>query len=247
MTGIAIDRADGVTILTLDRVEKRNAITAAMYTALADALDTAAGDDEVRVVVIRGARSVFTAGNDLADFLENPPTGMHAPVMRFLTTIAAFPKPLVAAVCGPAVGVGTTLLLHCDLVYAADDALLLLPFVDLGLVPEAASSLLLPRQLGYHRAAAALLLGEPIAPATALAAGLVNAVLPGDAVDDAALAAARRLAAKPATALIESKRLLKTGQHEAVLARMTEEAAVFERMVREPAAREAFAAFLGRG
>jgi enoyl-CoA hydratase/carnithine racemase len=245
MTGIAIHTADGVTSLTLDRVEKKNAITSAMYTALSDALDAAAADDEVRVVVIRGARSVFTAGNDLADFLHDPPTGMHSPVMRFLTTIASFPLPLVAAVCGPAVGVGTTMLLHCDLVYASDDAVLLLPFVDLGLVPEAASSLLLPQQLGYHRAAAALLLGEPIAPADALAAGLVNAILPGDEVEDAALSAARRLAAKPATALRESKRLLKSGQHEAVRQRMADEAAIFERMLREPAARDAFATFLG--
>jgi len=246
MTGIAIDTADGITTLTLDRVEKKNAITTVMYTALADALDAAAGDEAVRVVVVRGARSVFTAGNDLADFLHDPPTGMDSPVMRFLTTIAAFPKPLVAAVCGPAVGVGTTMLLHCDLVYASDDAVLLLPFVDLGLVPEAASSLLLPQQLGYHAAAAALLLGEPIAPAAALAAGLVNAVLPGDEVDSAALAAARRLAAKPVGALVASKRLLKSGQQEAVHARIAEEAAVFERMLEEPAAQEAFAAFLGK-
>ena len=245
MSDIAIHTADGVTSLTLDRVEKKNAITSTMYTALSDALDAAAADDEVRVVVIRGARSVFTAGNDLADFLHDPPTGMDSPVMRFLTTIASFPLPLVAAVCGPAVGVGTTMLLHCDLVYASDDAMLLLPFVDLGLVPEAASSLLLPRQLGYHRAAEALLLGEPIAPAAALAAGLVNAVLPGDEVDDAALAVARRLAAKPASALRESKRLLKSGDQDAVRERIAQEAVVFARMLREPAARDALAAFLG--
>jgi enoyl-CoA hydratase/carnithine racemase len=247
MTGIAIDTDDGVTTLTIDRAEKRNALTATMYAALADGLTTAAEDADVRVVVVRGAGAVFTAGNDIADFLNDPPTGMDSPVMRFLTTIATFPKPVVAAVRGPAVGVGTTLLLHCDLVYAGDDAVLLLPFVDLGLVPEAASSLLLPQQLGYHRAAAALLLGEPIAPAAALASGLVNAVLPAGEVDDAARDAARRLAAKPAAALLESKRLLRSSAQEATLARMTEEAAVFERMLREPDARAAFAAFLGRG
>jgi enoyl-CoA hydratase/carnithine racemase len=247
MTGITIDTADGVATLTIDRVEKKNAITAAMYTALADGLDTAAAEEDVRAVVIRGARTVFTAGNDIADFLNDPPTGMDSPVMRFLTTLAGFPKPVVAAVCGPAVGVGTTLLLHCDLVYASDDAVLLLPFVDLGLVPEAASSLLLPQQLGYHRAAAMLLLGERIPASEALAVGLVNAVLPAEDVDAAALAAATRLARKPAAALVESKRLLKAGQREAVLARIADEAAVFERMLREPAARAAFAAFLGRG
>jgi enoyl-CoA hydratase/carnithine racemase len=246
MTGIALDSTDGVTTLTLDRPEKKNALTASMYTALAEALDAAAADDAARVVVIRGAGSAFTAGNDIADFLHDPPTGMDSPVMRFLTTIAAFPKPLVAAVRGPAVGVGTTMLLHCDLVYASDDAVLLLPFIDLGLVPEAASSLLLPQQLGYHRAAAALLLGERIAPAAALAAGLVNAVLPAAEVDDAAHDAARRLAGKPVSALVESKRLMKSGQREAVYARIAEEAAVFERMLREPAAQDAFAAFLGR-
>jgi enoyl-CoA hydratase/carnithine racemase len=246
MTGIAIETAEGVTTLTIDRVEKRNALTAAMYTALADALDRAAADVAVRVVVIRGAGGVFTAGNDLADFLRDPPTGMDSPVMRFLATVADFPKPLVAAVRGPAVGVGTTLLLHCDLVYAGDDVTLLLPFVDLGLVPEAASSLLLPQQLGHHRAAAALLLGEPIDPATALAAGLVNAILPPAEVEGAALDAARRLAAKPPTSLVETKRLLKSGQRDAVHARIEEEAAVFARLLGEPAAQNAFRAFLDR-
>ncbi|MGN6326120.1 enoyl-CoA hydratase-related protein [Pseudolysinimonas sp.] len=244
---IAIDTADGVTTLTLDRPEKRNAITTAMYTALADALDAADADDAVRVVVIRGAGASFTAGNDLADFLTDPPTGMDSPVMRFLTTLAAFPKPLVAAVRGAAVGVGTTMLLHCDLVYLADDVRLLLPFVDLGLVPEAASSLLLPQQLGYHAAAAALLLGEPISPAAALAAGLANGVLPADRVEPAARDAAARLAAKPPAALLESKRLLKSGTGDAVRTRIAEEADVFARMLHEPAARAAFAAFLGRG
>ncbi len=245
MTGIVIAAADGVTTLTLDRPEKRNAITASMYTELADALTAAAADPEVRVVVIRGSRTVFTAGNDLADFLDDPPTGMDSPVMRFLAVIATFPKPLVAAACGPAIGIGATLLLHCDLVYASDDVVLLLPFVDLGLVPEAASSLLLPRQLGHHRAAAALLLGEPIAPADALATGLVNALLPAEQVDDAAQEAARRLAAKPPPSLLETKRLLKQDQRDAVTARIAEEAAVFERLLHEPAARAAFARFLG--
>jgi len=246
MTGITIGTDDGVTTLTLDRPEKRNALTAAMYTELADALASAADDDAVRVVVVRGAGATFTAGNDIGDFLHEPPIGMDSPVMRFLVALATFPKPLVAAVRGAAVGIGTTLLLHCDLVYVADDAVLSVPFVDLGLCPEAASSLLLPEQLGHRRASAALLLGEPIRAAEALGSGLANAVAAPDEVDARAHAAARALARKPQSAILATKQLLTSGRQPAVLARIEEEAAVFARMLREPAAQQAFAAFLRR-
>jgi enoyl-CoA hydratase/carnithine racemase len=244
MDGIIVDGEAGVVTLRIDRPEKRNALTAAMYTALADALAVAAPDAGTRAVVILGDRAIFTAGNDIAEFLHEPPTGLDSPVMRFLRTIATFPKPIVAGVCGPAVGVGTTMLLHCDLVYAADDASFSVPFADLGLPPEAASSLLLPRLLGHHRAAAMLLAGDRIDADAALAAGLVRQVAPADEVDELALEAARRLAAKPLSAVMAAKRLMKQDDQADVLARIDEEAAVFSAMLQEPAAREAFAAFL---
>jgi enoyl-CoA hydratase/carnithine racemase len=187
---------------------------------------------------------VFSAGNDIGDFLDNPASGAESPVFRFLRGIATFPKPLLAAVCGPAVGVGTTMLFHCDLVYAGDNAAFSMPFVNLGVCPEAASSLLVPRMLGYHRAAEALLLGEPFMAEAALEVGLVNRVLPPTEASAYAQAQARKLAAKPNTSLVETKRLMKHGQQEAVLAQMQEEGVVFSRMLKEPAAREAFTAFM---
>ncbi len=239
----------GVMTLTFNRVEKKNSITIAMYAALADALGRAAVDAAVRVVLIQGDATVFSAGNDIADFQnapQDPGPREQQPVWRFLRGIASFPKPIVAAVCGPAVGVGTTLLLHCDLVYAGDNAAFALPFVNLGLVPEAASSLLLPQMLGYHRAAEALLLGEPFMAEAALEVGLANRVLPPTECNAVAQAQARKLAAKPLASLIETKRLMKGGQQAAVLARMDEEGQLFGRMLHEPAAREAFAAFAQR-
>ena len=236
----------GVMTLTFNRVDKKNSITRAMYAALADGLEQAAQDAAVRVVLIQGDATVFSAGNDIGDFQAapaDPGPREQQPVWRFLRAIASFPKPIVAAVCGPAVGVGTTLLLHCDLVYAGDNAAFALPFVNLGLVPEAGSSLLLPQMFGMHRAAEALLLGEPFMAEAALEVGLVNRVVPPTECNAIAQGQARKLAAKPLTALMETKRLMKGGQQAAVLARMDEEGAVFGRMLHEPAAREAFAAF----
>jgi enoyl-CoA hydratase/carnithine racemase len=236
----------GVMTITLNRLERKNSITAAMYGALADAIGQAQSDEAVRVVVLQGHETVFSAGNDIGDFLNQPPAGMDAPVFRFLRGIAAFPKPLLAAVCGPAVGVGTTLLFHCDLVYAGDNAAFSMPFVNLGLVPEAASSLLVPRMFGYHRAAEALLLGEPFMAEAALEAGLVNRVLPPTEASNYAQAQARKLAAKPSTSLAQTKRLMKEGQMAAVQQQITQEAEVFGRMLRGPAAREAFGAFMDK-
>ncbi|HMN56135.1 MAG: enoyl-CoA hydratase [Burkholderiales bacterium] len=236
----------GVMTLTFNRVDKKNSITRAMYAALADGLERAAQDAAVRVVLIQGDATVFSAGNDIGDFQAapaDPGPREQQPVWRFLRALASFPKPIVAAVCGPAVGVGTTLLLHCDLVYAGDNAAFALPFVNLGLVPEAGSSLLLPQMFGLHRAAEALLLGEPFMAEAALEVGLVNRVVPPTECNAIAQAQARKLAAKPMSALIATKRLMKGGQQAAVLARMDEEGEVFGRMLHEPAAREAFAAF----
>jgi len=151
----------GVTTVTLNRVDKKNAITTAMYAAMADALHEAANDASIRVLAFQGHESIFCAGNDLGDFLKSPPTREDTPVWRFLQGLAKFPKPMLAGVSGAAVGVGTTMLLHCDLVYAGDNAVFSLPFVNLGICPEAGSSLLLRQMAGYHRAAQALLLGEP--------------------------------------------------------------------------------------
>ena len=244
MSDILVHTEAGVMTLTFNRVERKNSITGAMYDALSDALESAAGDAAVRTVLIQGDPTIFSAGNDIGDFLNAPPATQESPVFRFLRGIATFPKPIVAAVCGPAVGIGTTMLFHCDLVYAGDNAAFSMPFVNLGLCPEAASSLLVPQMLGYHRAAEALLLGEPFMAEAALEVGLVNRIVPPTEANAIAQAQARKLAAKPLSALIETKRLMKKSQQPALLERMGEEGQSFGRMLREPAAREAFTAFM---
>ena len=246
MSDILVHTEAGVCTLTFNRPDKKNSITAAMYGALADALQAAQDDATVRCVVFQGSEAIFSAGNDIADFLNNPPATTESPVFRFLRGMAQFPKPVIAAVCGPAVGVGTTLLFHCDLVYAGDNAAFSMPFVNLGLCPEAASSLLVPQMLGYHRAAEALLLGEPFMAEAALEVGLVNRVLPPLEVSGYAQTVARKLAAKPITALMETKRLMKKGQQKQVMEVMAEEGVSFGRMLSEPAAKEAFGAFMER-
>jgi enoyl-CoA hydratase/carnithine racemase len=244
MTDILNHIDQGVMTLTFNRVDKKNSITSAMYAALADAIEQAEQDASVRVVVIQGHESIFSAGNDIADFLNKPPSGQDSPVFRFLRNIAAFPKPLIAAVAGPAVGIGTTLLFHCDLVYAGDNAAFSMPFVNLGLCPEAASSLLVPQMMGYHRAAEALLMGDPFMAEAAQEVGLVNRVVPPLELNLYAQTQARKLAAKPITSLIETKRLMKAGQASQIKAQMAEEGVSFGRMLREPAAKEAFGAFM---
>ena len=233
----------GVMTITFNRLDKKNSITSSMYAAMAEALAQAATDPAVRVVVFQGHESIFSAGNDIGDFLNQPPTTQESPVFRFLRGIATFEKPLLAAVAGPAVGIGTTMLFHCDLVYAGDNAAFSMPFVNLGLCPEAASSLLAPRMFGYHRAAEALLMGEPFFAEAAQEVGLVNRVVPPTEVNGYAQAQARKLAGKPLSSLIETKRLMK-GDTQAVLQKMDEEGQSFGRMLREPAAKEAFGAFM---
>ena len=244
MTDILTHVDAGVMTLTFNRLDKKNSITSAMYASLADAIDRGQSDAAVRVLLIQGHETVFSAGNDIGDFLHQPPSNQDSPVFRFLRGIATLSKPLVAAVAGPAVGIGTTLLFHCDLVYAGDNAAFSMPFVNLGLCPEAASSLLAPRMFGYHRAAEALLLGEPFFAEAAQEVGLVNRVLPPTEVNAYAQAQARKLASKPLSSLIETKRLMKASQQQAVLQSMADEGASFGRMLREPAAREAFGAFM---
>ena len=236
----------GVLTLTINRLPKKNSLTAAMYAALADAMARGADDAATRAVVLQGHETIFSAGNDIGDFQNAPPASTDSPVYRFLHTIAGYEKPVVAAVCGPAVGIGTTMLLHCDLVYAGDNAAFSMPFVNLGLCPEAASSLLVPQMFGYHRAAEVLLLGEPFTAETALEIGLVNRIVPPSEANALAQAQGRKLAVKPLASLIETKRLMKAGQRDLVLQQMASEGASFARMLREPAAREAFNAFMDK-
>lgn len=239
-------RENGVLTLTFNRVDKKNALLGEMYTALSDALEHAAEDDAIRVAVFQGSVEVFTAGNDLIDFLQNPPDadkGRDVPVFRFLEALRAFPKPLIAAVCGPAVGVGTTMLLHCDLIYAGDNAAFSMPFVNLGVCPEAGSSLLLQNLVGYPRAAEKLMLGEAFYAEEALDMGLANRILPPHEVNGYAQAQAAKLAAKPASSLRITKALMK--QHQPTLpAVMLEEGRHFSELIRGPAAKEAMSAIM---
>ena len=244
MSDILVHTEAGVMTLTFNRVDKKNSITGSMYGELADALAAAEGDAAVRCVLIQGDPTIFSAGNDIGDFLNAPPSNESSPVFRFMRAMAAFPKPIVAAVCGPAVGIGTTLLLHCDLVYAGDNAAFSMPFVNLGLCPEFGSSMLVPQMFGYHRAAEALLLGEPFMAEAALEIGLVNRVVPPTECNAIAQTQARKMAAKPLSALVETKRLMKKGLQPALVERIGEEGQSFGRMLREPAAREAFTAFM---
>jgi enoyl-CoA hydratase/carnithine racemase len=230
--------------LAFNRPARKNALTDAMYTALGEALAEAERDATVRVVVFHGTEQAFTAGNDLSDFLEHPPRGEDAPVFRFIRAVLAGTKPLIAAVNGPAVGIGTTLLLHCDLVYAGDNARFMLPFASLGLLPEFASSYILPRLAGHHRAAEMLLLGEPFDAQRAEAAGFVNKVLAPAETLAAARAAADRICALPAKSVQLTRALLRKGDADAVVARAQEEGVHFSRMLEEPAAREAMSAFM---
>ena len=234
----------GVMTLTINRLARKNSITSVMYAAMADVLIAAEADTSVRVLVIQGHESIFSAGNDISDFLNKPPSDSDAPVFHFMRALSGFSKPVVAAVCGPAVGIGTTMLLHCDLIYAGDNAAFSMPFVNLGLCPELASSFLVPQLMGYPRAAEALLLGEPFTAETALEMGLINRIVPPLEVNALAHQQARKLAAKPLASLIETKRLMKSGIASVVAERITEENLSFSRLLSAPAAREAFTAFM---
>ena len=247
MAQIAQQRIGKVLVLTIDRPEKKNALTNAMYGQLVDALGAAQSDDGVRCVVVTGAGDTFTAGNDLGDFAAvaaGDLKHLDRHVHRVLDRLATFEKPLVAAVPGLAVGIGTTLLLHCDLVFLAETALLSTPFVDLALVPEAASSLLLQARIGYARAFSMFALGERIDAASAFAWGLANRVVKGEELQAVALAAAEALAARPPGAVLATKALMR--DREAMLTRIAEEGKVFQQRLASPEAREAFAAFAER-
>ncbi len=246
---VKVERDGAVLVVTLARPEKKNALTGAMYEALIAAFAEASDDAEIAALMIEGSGGVFSAGNDIGDFLAYAlaPGAVvpEAPVTRFIYALARFAKPLVAAVDGPAVGLGTTLCFHCDLVYSAPSARFHMPFVDLGVVPEAGSSLLAPQRFGRARASEYLLLGEPFDAETARAGGLVNAVVDAASLHAHALAKAKALAAKPRLALLAARRLMR-GDEAAVLARMDEEVRLFEAALRSPEAQAAFMAFMSR-
>jgi enoyl-CoA hydratase/carnithine racemase len=244
MDAILTERSGGVLRVELNRPEKKNAISIAMYRALVDALDSAGADRQVRAVLLHGQPGIFTSGNDLADFLADPPRGEDSPPFRFLRVLARLEKPVVAAVSGAAIGIGTTLLLHCDLVYAASGTRFQLPFANLGLTPEAGSSLLLPRLAGRHRAAELLLLGEPFTAEAARELGLVNEVLAPEALLETAAAKARALAARPPAALRAAKSLMQQALAADLDPAMAREAKAFAERLVSPEAKEAFSAFL---
>ena len=238
---------NGVATIEIARPEKKNALTVAMYQAMADALDAASADTTVRAVLITGQPGIFTSGNDLEDFMSRPPGGgsdaLDSPVFRFMRALVACEKPVVAAVTGAAIGIGTTLLLHCDLVYVADDARLAMPFVGLGLVPEFASSLLVPRLAGHVRAAEKLMLGDPFGADDAVEMRIANAVLPAAEVVNHARRMAERFNALPPSAVRETKRLLRRASVDEVLAAIAVEGRLFAERLRSPEAMEAFQAF----
>ena len=239
---------NGVATIEIARPEKKNAITSAMYQAMADGLRAAQADAAVRAVLISGQPGIFTSGNDLEDFMARPPgqTGSDiwdAPVLQFIRALIECDKPVVAAVTGAAIGIGTTMLPHCDLVYISDEARLAMPFAALGLVPEFASSLLVPQLMGHARAAERLLLGDPFTGADAVECGLANAVLPAAEVASHARRVAERFNQMPPGAVRAAKRLLREPQRALILDTVRRESELFAQRLRSPEAMEAFQAF----
>lgn len=242
---VLVSQTGGVCELRLNRPEKRNAITLDMYDALWDAIVRAEGDDEVRVILLSGAGASFTAGNDLGDFLSAPPAGEDRGATRFVRLLPKIRKVLIAAVHGSTVGIGVTLLLHCDLVVASRNARLTMPFVKLGLVPEAGSSLLLPRLVGHQRAAELLLLGAPLDSATAFNIGLVNRVVEDHVLQEEARALAQAVAAQPAGALRAAKQLLRS--ETGLTARIEAELQAFQERLSSAEFKSAAQAFFNKG
>jgi enoyl-CoA hydratase/carnithine racemase len=247
---IEIKVQDGVQVIRFLRADKKNAFTGPMYNAMSEALDASEKNDAIACHVFIGSGGVFSAGNDINDFMRRAQAnaasdgkGIPAPSLDFIRRLPKVTKPMIAAVDGLAIGVGTTMLLHCDLVYASPTASLRTPFLDLGLIQEAGSSITAPERMGYPRAFELICLGEPFSAERALQAGLINAIVPADQLEATALKAARRLAAKPRQALMTSRRLLRRN-HPQISAMIDEEAGNYVALMRSPEAREAFTAFL---
>ena len=234
---------NGVATIEIARPEKKNAITGAMYQQMADALNAATADGAVRAVLITGQPGIFTSGNDIEDFMKRPPGSTESPAFVFMKALIGCDKPVVAAVTGAAIGIGTTMLLHCDFVYVSDEARLAMPFVSLGLVPEFASSLIVPQLMGNARAAEKLLLGDPFTGADAVECGIANAVLPASEVAIHARRIAERFNALPPGAVRDSKRLMRRARSQATLETIAVEGELFGARLRSPEAQEAFSAF----
>jgi enoyl-CoA hydratase/carnithine racemase len=232
----------GVLTVQMNRPDKKNALTADMYNVMADAIERAETDRAIKVLLFTGSDGVFTAGNDLADFRDNPPQGIDAPVNRFIANMVRTDVPIVAAVDGVAVGIGTTMLLHFDQVFATEQARFVMPFINLALVPEAGSSMLLGAACGYQKAAELLLLGEPFSGREALEYGIVAKLCEPATLLEEARAMARKLASKPRAALRASKQLMRRPA-ESLGDRVAAEMEVFGRRLATPEAREAFTAF----
>ncbi len=240
---IKAEREDKILRISFARPEKRNAFTLDMYSRVVELMDEAANDDEIRVVLFRGEGQTFTSGNDLGDFMKRPPTSSDTPVFQLLLRLSTFEKPVVAAVQGAAVGIGSTMLLHCDLIYAGRSAVFQLPFVNLGLVSEGGSSLLLPRMVGHARAAEVLMLGDKFGPEQAASLGFVTRVVADEDLETEAMNAARSLAAKAPGALRETKRLMRASLEQPIRDALEREGAVFMKRLLSPEAAEAFRAF----
>ena len=240
---VLISKENSILTITFNRPSKKNAITTAMYQTIADALKDAECDAGVRAILFTGEQEIFTAGNDLDDFLKNPPKSTESSVYQFIQNLSHATKPVIAAVSGLAVGIGTTMLLHCDFVYAADTAKFSMPFTKLGLCPEFASSLLLPQISGYQRAAEKLMLGEAFTAQEAFEMGFVNKVLPPSEVLAFAQAQAAKLVTLPTSSLRATKRLMKGKQMAAIEAKIKEESVLFSEMLLSSEAKEAFTAF----
>ncbi|MGI8526511.1 MAG: crotonase/enoyl-CoA hydratase family protein [Pseudolabrys sp.] len=247
MSDAILVKDDGpIRTVRMNRAEKKNALTADMYAAMANAIEGAEQNPEIRCVLIGGAPSVFCAGNDIGDFLKASASGGLAPeVLHFLHALARCAKPLVAAVQGNAIGVGTTMLLHCDHVVASEDARFATPFVGLGLVPEAASSLIAPRLMGHARAFSLLVMGQPLSADAAKTAGLINTIAPADQIEGEAMKAARHIAALPPQAMLAARHLMR-GTRDEIAARIDEEADAFKIRLQSPEAQAAFQTFMTR-
>lgn len=243
---VASTTINGVARIEIARPEKKNAITAAMYQSLADAIGAAHDDPAVRAILIYGQKDIFTAGNDLEDFMKNPPADINAPVFQFMRALGYAEKPVVAAVNGAAVGIGTTMLMHCDLVYCADNSVFSMPFVSLGLCPEFASSFLMPLNAGYHKAVEKLLLGDPISANEAVEMKIVNRILGADDVLKFASEQAERFNQLPPASVRATKRLLRAGWKSVTEKVIADEANSFGQMLRSGEAKEAFTAFFER-
>ncbi len=245
MSHIQSEREGAVLRIAINRPEKKNALTAEMYGGLTDAVEYGEAHAAVRVMLLHAIGDVFTGGNDLIDFLQKPWAGQHTPpAVKFINAVAAAKKPMVAAVQGLAVGIGVTILLHCDLVYASEGTKFQMPFVDLGIVPEAGSTVLLPALVGHRRAAELLMLGVPLTAQRAYEVGLVNDVVPPNALLATASRAAQTLAEKPRAALLACKRLMKHANQSEVARALRDEVAEIKAELDSPETKEALTAFV---